>query len=42
MTIGDPKLSSSLAVPFFKDLLIPFGYFFVFVGMFVIVGAAMP
>ncbi len=39
MTIGDPKLSSSLAVPFFKDFLIPFGYFFVFVGMFVIVGA---
>ncbi len=39
MAIGDPKLSMSLAVPFFKDLLIPFSYFFLFVGMFVVVGA---
>ncbi len=39
MWIGEKPLSSSLAVPFFKDVLIPFGYFFVFIGMFVIVGA---
>jgi phospho-N-acetylmuramoyl-pentapeptide-transferase len=32
-------LSSSLAVPFFKDLLIYFGPFFLIVGMLVIVGA---
>ena len=28
MWIGDKPLSSSLAVPFFKDVLIPFGSFF--------------
>ena len=39
MWIGGKPLSTSLAVPFFKDLLIPFGMFFIFVGMFVVVGA---
>ena len=39
MAIGDPAISTKLAVPFFKDLLIPFSYGFIFVGMFVIVGA---
>jgi len=39
MWIGGKPLSTSLAVPFFKDLLIPFGIFFIFVGMFVVVGA---
>ena len=39
MWIGDRPLSSSLAVPFFKDLLIPFGMFFIVVGMLVVVGA---
>jgi phospho-N-acetylmuramoyl-pentapeptide-transferase len=39
MAIGDKPLSSSLAVPFFKDVLIPFGGFFILVGVFVIVGA---
>ncbi len=39
MWIGDKSLSSSLAVPFFKDVLIYFGPFFIFVGMIVIVGA---
>ena len=39
MWIGDKPLSTSLAVPFFKDVLIPFSYFFIFVGMFVVVGA---
>ena len=39
MNIGAKPLSSSLAMPFFKDFLVPFGPFFVFVGMLVIVGA---
>jgi phospho-N-acetylmuramoyl-pentapeptide-transferase len=39
MWIGDKSLASSLAIPFFKDVLIYFGPFFVLVGMFVIVGS---
>jgi phospho-N-acetylmuramoyl-pentapeptide-transferase len=39
MWIGEKPLSSSLAIPFFKDVLIPFGGFFVLVGALVIVGA---
>jgi phospho-N-acetylmuramoyl-pentapeptide-transferase len=39
MWIGEKPLSSSLAVPFFKDFLIPFGSFFIFIGVLVIVGA---
>ncbi len=39
MRIGDPALAGKLALPFFKDLLIPFGTAFVLVGAFVIVGA---
>jgi phospho-N-acetylmuramoyl-pentapeptide-transferase len=39
MRIGDPVLAGKLALPFFKDLLIPFGTAFVLVGAFVIVGA---
>ncbi len=39
MWIGDKPLSSSLAVPFFKDVLIPFGVLFITVGVLVIVGA---
>ena len=39
MRISDPATAGKLAVPFFKDVLIPFGLFFVFVGAFVIVGA---
>ena len=39
MRIGQAPLSSSLTVPFFKDVLIYFGPFFLFVGMFVIVGS---
>jgi phospho-N-acetylmuramoyl-pentapeptide-transferase len=39
MWIGDKSLSTSLAVPFFKDLLIPFGSFFIVIGVLVIVGA---
>jgi phospho-N-acetylmuramoyl-pentapeptide-transferase len=39
MWIGEKPLSSSLAVPFFKDVLIPFGLFFIAVGVLVVVGA---
>jgi phospho-N-acetylmuramoyl-pentapeptide-transferase len=39
MWIGERPLSSSLALPFFKDLLIYFGPFFILIGMLVIVGA---
>jgi phospho-N-acetylmuramoyl-pentapeptide-transferase len=37
--IADPAISTSLAVPFFKDKLIPLGPFFVLFGVFVIAGA---
>jgi phospho-N-acetylmuramoyl-pentapeptide-transferase len=39
MWIGDKSLASSLAIPFFKDVLINFGPFFIIVGMIVIVGS---
>ena len=39
MWIGERPLSTSLALPFFKDALIHFGYFFILAGMFVVVGA---
>ena len=37
--IGKPEMSSALAVPFFKDVLLQFGIFFIPFGAFVIVGA---
>jgi phospho-N-acetylmuramoyl-pentapeptide-transferase len=39
MRIGESPLSSSLALPFAKDLLIYFGPFFLVVGVLVIVGS---
>jgi phospho-N-acetylmuramoyl-pentapeptide-transferase len=36
---GQEPFSSSLAFPFFKDLLLSFGWFFIIFGAFVIVGA---
>ena len=39
MWIGEKPLSSSLALPFFKDTLIYFGPFFLLVGALVVVGA---
>ena len=39
MRIGEPALAGKMALPFFKDLLIPFGTAFIVVGAFVIVGA---
>jgi len=37
--IADPSFATSLAVPFFKDLLIDLGPFFILFGVFVIAGA---
>jgi phospho-N-acetylmuramoyl-pentapeptide-transferase len=39
MTKGSPSFSSSLTVPFLKELVIPFGVFFLPIGMLVISGA---
>jgi phospho-N-acetylmuramoyl-pentapeptide-transferase len=39
MRIGEPALAGKMALPFFKDLLIPFGMSFILVGALVIVGA---
>jgi phospho-N-acetylmuramoyl-pentapeptide-transferase len=39
MRIGDPALAGKMALPFFKDVLIPFGVGFILVGAVVIVGA---
>ncbi|ESR27334.1 phospho-N-acetylmuramoyl-pentapeptide-transferase [Lutibaculum baratangense] len=37
--VGQPPFSTSLALPFFKDLIINLGWFFIPFGAFVIVGA---
>src|ERR1700751_2566903 len=37
--LGRDAASTSLAIPFFKDLVVNFGWFFVIFGTFVIVGA---
>lgn len=37
--IGQPGFATSLAFPFFKDLLVDLGWFFIVFGAFVIVGA---
>jgi phospho-N-acetylmuramoyl-pentapeptide-transferase len=39
MRMGNTSFSTSLAIPFFKDVLIYFGPFFIIIGMLVIVGA---
>jgi phospho-N-acetylmuramoyl-pentapeptide-transferase len=39
MHIGHPPLSTSLTVPFFKDVSFDFGLFFILFGMLVIAGA---
>jgi phospho-N-acetylmuramoyl-pentapeptide-transferase len=39
VSIGREPFASSLTFPFFKDLLLPLGWFFLVVGAFVIVGA---
>src|SRR5262245_23061168 len=39
MEIGDPKLSTALAVPFFKDVLVHLGMLFIVFGAIVVVAA---
>ncbi len=39
VVIGRPSLSTSLALPFFKDVVIDFGWFFIVFAMLVVVGA---
>ena len=39
VVIGRPSLSTSLAVPFFKDVVVDFGWFFIVFAMLVVVGA---
>ena len=39
MQAGSTELSSSLTVPFFKNVIIPLGLFFILIGVFVVVGA---
>jgi phospho-N-acetylmuramoyl-pentapeptide-transferase len=38
-SVGRPPLATSLAFPFFKELIVDLGWFFVVFGMFIIVGA---
>ncbi|MEE2745464.1 MAG: phospho-N-acetylmuramoyl-pentapeptide-transferase, partial [Pseudomonadota bacterium] len=40
ITLTDPQLSTSLALPFFKGILIEFGWFFVVFAVVVMVGAS--
>jgi phospho-N-acetylmuramoyl-pentapeptide-transferase len=40
MLLMPPSLSTTLAVPVFKEVLIPFGFLFPLVGMFVMMGAS--
>jgi phospho-N-acetylmuramoyl-pentapeptide-transferase len=40
MRLTRDPLATTLAVPFFKNLLIPFGWFFAAIGVFVIVGCS--
>ena len=37
--LGRDQLSSALVIPFFKDVIINFGWFFVIFGAFIVVGA---
>ena len=39
MSLGRQPFASSLTFPFFKELILPLGWFFVVFGCFVIVGA---
>jgi phospho-N-acetylmuramoyl-pentapeptide-transferase len=38
--LAPPNIGTGLAIPFVKDLLLPLGWFFVIVAMFVMVGAS--
>ena len=38
-SLGRPQFATSLALPFFKDLMVNLGWFFILFGAFIIVGA---
>ena len=40
MELGDPQFASSTSIPFFKNILLNLGWFYVPFGIFVIVGAS--
>lgn len=40
MALGDPALATSTSVPFFKNILINFGWFYIPFGIFVVSGAS--
>src|SRR4029434_1610558 len=39
VSLGRPQFASSLTFPFFKELILPLGWFFIVFGAFIIVGA---
>jgi phospho-N-acetylmuramoyl-pentapeptide-transferase len=39
VSLGRPPFATSLTIPFFKELVVNFGWFFIVLGAFVIVGA---
>ena len=39
VSLGHPPMATSLAVPFFKDVLFDLGWFFIVFGAFIVVGA---
>lgn len=40
MMVGDPELATSTSIPFFKNILINLGWFYIPFGIFVVVGAS--
>lgn len=40
MLLGDPQLATSTSIPFFKNVFINFGWFYIPFGIFVVVGAS--
>jgi phospho-N-acetylmuramoyl-pentapeptide-transferase len=39
VSLGRPPVATSLSLPFFKDMIVDFGWFFIIFGAFIIVGA---
>ena len=40
ISVLDDKIDTSIAFPFFKNLIINFGYFYLFISIFILVGSA--
>ncbi len=40
LKILDDKINTTIAFPFFKNLIINFGYFYIFISLFILVGSA--